>query len=339
MSTRNEQPPSQLDRLQNPHTTPLGLYGNPYDLLRRPNEDRARKREELKKAGALTDEAEWQINDECALQSHRAKANHRECIRAVAVRITCPTSVLRRTLVPFRAQKKNLIPLDILASLVTAEIAANDYPVDLPFGPSDDELLRSIEHEHRRTTLLIKAAVKNRTLPVFRARGMVRTCNQDADVLTWCDTLDLSLPPAGLCTATADAIAVFKALALEPTFPIFGSEEEWSVTPANVEQVQALRDLAAAAELTELAATTEPKAPTVSPYADAVLSDYERMLKAGMGKTRAAEETGKLHKMTRSAVLNRQKRHKEKSQQSARSAKHQPSAMEQLRKLPAPPGS
>ena len=135
MSTRNEQPPSQLDRLQNPHTTPLGRYGNPYDFLTRPDEDRMRKREELKKAGALTDEAEWQINDGCALQSHRAKANHRECIRAVAVRITCPTSVLRRTLVPFRAQKKNLIPLDILASLVTAEIAANDYPRRPSFRP------------------------------------------------------------------------------------------------------------------------------------------------------------------------------------------------------------
>ena len=162
------------------------------------------------------------------------------------------------------AKKGDHISLLACVSLIVAEVAAKDFPADLPFWPNDEEFAAEIGRNHREALQIVKDAIRTNALPVRRAQGIPRPCNQEADVIAWCDDTAAARPPAKLCVARADVRGVFAALGLQPPPELFANQDEWLAATESAQTENERRSAMTQAVIERLVELLPPPAPSGS---------------------------------------------------------------------------
>lgn len=222
---------------------PLGRYRNPFDFLKDADRQEQKKRADLERTGRLTDETAREIAEACGSQRTLAEANHRELVRRLAWNLTPAGSRTPDEMGgAFLAKKGGGVSLLACVSLIVAEVTAKDFPADLPFWmvPDDKEFAAAIGRTHREALQIVKDAIRTNALPVRRAQGIPRHCNQEADVIAWCDDTAAARPAAKLCGAREDMRGVFAVLGLQPPPELFANQDEWLAATESA-QVEAAR--------------------------------------------------------------------------------------------------
>ena len=215
-----------------PKPAPLGRSRNPYELLK--DADRGSR--------ALV------------------MANHRERIRALAWAMTpAAHTPPEHAQADFLAIKHGCCTVLSLASLIAAEVTANDYPHDLPFHPDELELADAIRRNHLAALQIVKDRIRTGALPARAATGIPVACNDDPAVLAWCNDLEAVTPPRALCTTLADARAFVQAAGLNPLRELASEPAPPSEQVPNVPAEEVPADLEAPAPpLPEPAHTSAP---------------------------------------------------------------------------------
>jgi hypothetical protein len=303
---------------------------NPYHLLRKPAEDRVNRLKKLKLAGTLTDDAARQIDDDCKLQSHLAKANHRERMRYLAFELTHPAATISTNQAAFVAENQGCITLAGLIALIVAEVIANNHPHDHPLPPGNDQLAADIARAHRKIDQIVRSAVKEGALSI-RSAELGRKCNQDQEVVAWLDSPALSPPPTELIVTHSDAEFMFAELGLEPRNWYFGKAEHGAAPPTEQGSVQP-PEKEESPSPTANAAESQPSTDASSDAEplDPVLADFNRLKSEGMPATQAAEETGKKHGLAPGSVFSKDNRRKKKMKKAPSVVNRHPSLAEQL---------
>lgn len=274
---------------------PLGRYRNPFDFLKDADRQEQEKRADLERTGHLTDEAAREIAEAGRSQRHLAEANHRERVRRFAWNMTQAGSRTPDEMGgAFLAKKGGGISLLACISLIVAEVTAKDFPADLPFWmvPDDEEFAAAIGRTNRETLQIVKDAIRTNALPVRRAQGVPRPCNQEADVIAWCDDTAAARPADKLCVAREDMRGVFAALGLQPPPELFANQDEWlaatesaqakderrsAMTQAVIERVLALSHPTATYRSTEVAAESRKRTSRNDFIADALIEALKAM--------------------------------------------------------------
>ena len=244
---------------------PLGGYRNPFDFLRDMDRQEQEKIVDLERTGRLTDDAVREIAEVYRSQRTHAETNHRERVRRLAWNLTPAGNPTPDEMGgAFLAKKGDHISLLACVSLIVAEVAAKDFPADLPFWPNDEEFAAEIGRNHREALQIVKDAIRTNALPVRRAQGIPRPCNQEADVIAWCDDTAATRPPAKLCVARSDVRGVFAALGLQPPPELFANQDEWLAATESAQTEDERRSAMTQAVFERLVELLPPPAPSGS---------------------------------------------------------------------------
>lgn len=166
----------------------------------------------------------------------------------------------------FLAKKGGGVSLLACVSLIVAEVTAKDFPADLPFWmvPDDKEFAAAIGRTHREALQIVKDAIRTNALPVRRAQGIPRHCNQEADVIAWCDDTAAARPAAKLCGAREDMRGVFAVLGLQPPPELFANQDEWLAATESAQVEAARRSAMTQTVIERLVELLPPPAPSGS---------------------------------------------------------------------------
>lgn len=244
---------------------PLGRYRNPFDFLKDADRQEQEKRADLERTGRLTDETAREIAEACRSQHMLAEANHREHVRCLAWSLTAAGNpTIDEMGGAFLAKKGGGISLLACVSLIVAEVTAKDFPADLPFWmvPDDEEFAAAIGRTNRETLQIVKDAIRTNALPVRRAQGVPRPCNQEADVIAWCDDTAAARPADKLCVAREDMRGVFAALGLQPPPELFVNQDEWLAATESAQVEAARRSAMTQTVIERLVELLPPPAPS-----------------------------------------------------------------------------
>lgn len=245
--------------------SPLGGYRNPFDFLKDAERQEQERRADLERTGRLTDEATREIAEAYRLRRTHAETNHRERVRGLAWNLTQAGNPTPDEIGgAFLAKKGDHISLLACVSLIVAEVTAKDFPADIPFWPDDDEFAAAIGKNHREALQIVKDAIRTNVLPVRRAQGIPRPCNQEAEVIAWCDAAAAARPPAKLCVAHADVRGVFAALGLQAPPDLFANQAEWLVATESAQAEADQRSAMTQAVIEHLIELSPPAAPSRS---------------------------------------------------------------------------
>lgn len=272
MQNRTAKPPTMPAK----QPSSLGRYRNPFDFLKDADRQKQEKRADLERTGRLTDETAREIAEACRSQRMLAEANHRERVRSLAWKLTPAGNPTPDEMGgAFLAKKGGGISLLACVSLIVAEVTAKDFPADLPFWmvPDDKEFAAAIGRTHREALQIVKNAIRTNALPVRRAHGIPRPCNQEADVIAWCDDTAAARPAAKLCVAREDMRSVFAALGLQPPPELFANQDEWLAATESAQVEAARRSAMTQTVIERLVELLPPPAPSGSTEVGTGLED------------------------------------------------------------------